>query len=219
MPTKTELESRIENLEHELRRVNRALGQAQLDLDVTQIEIKDHVTPHRTDAAAEAIERAEAEWARIVKDPDQRIDAYIKSAAGLGWKWEKAYIQNGQFAWCGAFLAFCYTKVNTNIRKKIFPSCYRLYNNWGQTSRKINPDKLRAGDIVVVWTHKNSVQGDHITLCVDSSSLDKGYISTIEGNAHGTLGNGKHGEGVIKRERALNEIAHVYRLLGSDFNE
>lgn len=219
MPTKAELESRIETLEHELRRVNRALGQAHLDLDVTQIEIKDHVTPHRTDHAAEAIERAEAEWARIVKDPDQRIDAYIKSAAGLGWKWEKAYLQNGQFAWCGAFLAFCYTKVNANIRKKIFPSCYRLYNNWGQTSRKISTDKIRAGDIVIVWTHKNSVQGDHITLCVDSSSLDKGYISTIEGNAHGTLGNGKHGEGVIKRERARNEIAHVYRLLASDFDE
>lgn len=35
MATKVELENRVSKLEHELRRVNRALGQAQLDIDVT----------------------------------------------------------------------------------------------------------------------------------------------------------------------------------------
>ena len=42
---------------------------------------------------------------------------------------------------------------------------------------------------------------------------------TIEGNAHGELGNGEQGEGVITRQRTLNEFAHVYRLLSSDFDE
>lgn len=219
MPTKADLENKIESLEHDLRRVKRALGQAELDLDITQIEIKDYVTPHTVDHAREAIDRAKSEWARVVKDPSQRIDAYIKSNAGIGWTWEKAYVQNGQFAWCGAFAAFCYTKVNFNIRKKIFPSCYRMYSNWGQTSRKIATNKVQAGDIVIVWAGKHSTQGDHITLCVDADAINLGYISTIEGNAHGTLGDESYGEGVIKRQRSVDEIAHVYRLLASDFDE
>ena len=226
MPTKAELEARIqdlelkaESLESDIRRTKRALGQAHLDLNVTVKEGHNHLTPHLTEHARNALARAKAELDLVVKDPCSRIDKYIKSSEGLGWSWVEPYTKNGQFAWCGAFASFCYPDVNAQIRTKIFPSCYRLYNNWGQTSRKISIDKIRAGDIVIVWTHKNSVQGDHITLCVDSSSLDKGYISTIEGNAHGTLGNGKHGEGVIKRERARNEIAHVYRLLASDFDE
>ena len=63
------------------------------------------------------------------------------------------------------------------------------------------------------------MQGDHITLCVDSSTIDQGYITTIEGNAHGELGDGTNGEGVIKRQRTINEFAHVYRLLADDFDE
>ena len=219
MPTKAELENQIQSLEQDLRRVKRALGQAELDLDITHIEIKDHVTPSQSDHAADVISGARAEWERVVKDPSPRIDAYIKSSAGIGWSWEKPYLQNGQFAWCGAFAAFCYTKANFNIRKKIFPSCYRLYSNWGQTSRKIPTNKLQRGDIVVVYSGKHSVQGDHITICESADTLHLGYISTIEGNAVGTLGNAEKGEGVIKRQRSLDEIAHVYRLLASDFDE
>jgi len=219
MPTKAELENKIEDLEQDLRRVKRALGQAELDLDITQIEIKDFVTPHSTEHALEAISRAKLEWERVVKDPSPRVDAYIKSAAGLGWSWEKPYIKNGQFAWCGAFASFCYTKASANIRKKIFPSCYRMYKNWGQTSRYVPVNKIQRGDIVIVWAGKHSTQGDHITLCVDADALSLGYISTIEGNAVGTLGDGSRGEGVIKRQRTVDEIAHVYRLLASDFDE
>jgi len=219
MPTKAELETKIEDLEQDLRRVKRALGQAELDLDITQIEIKDFVTPHSTEHALEAISRAKEEWERVVKDPSPRVDAYIKSAAGLGWSWEKPYIKNGQFAWCGAFASFCYTKANANIRKKIFPSCYRMYKNWGQTSRYVPVNKIQRGDIVIVWAGKHNTQGDHITLCADADALNLGYISTIEGNAVGTLGDGSRGEGVIKRQRTVDEIAHVYRLLASDFNE
>ena len=78
---------------------------------------------------------------------------------------------------------------------------------------------MNAGDIVVIYTSKRSTQGDHITLCIDASTIDQGYITTIEGNAHGELGDGEYGEGVIKRRREIKEIAHVYRLLGVDFDE
>lgn len=219
MPTKAELEIRINALENDVRRMNRALGQAHLDLDATVSIGFNHTVPAISEHAREAIKRAQSEWSAVVIDPCQRIDTYIRSTQGLGWGWEEPYTRNGQFAWCGAAVAFFYTELKSQIKKKILPSCYRLYTNWAQTSRRIDPAKLQAGDIVVIYTSKRSVQGDHITLCVDASTLLDGYIKTIEGNAHGTLGDSSYGEGVITRERTLDEIAHVYRPLAGDFNE
>jgi len=94
-----------------------------------------------------------------------------------------------------------------------------MYSNWSKTSRRIKIENIQAGDIVVIYTSKRSVQGDHITLCVDASTMSEGYIQTIEGNARGDLGNGEYGKGVIRQTRQLDSIAHVYRLLGSDFDE
>ena len=220
MPTKAELETQITELEHKIRRLDRSLNQTRLDLEELPTAAYNRFeTPHRNDNVVEALERAMAEFEAFVKDPSERISLYIKSSHGIGWSWEADYVKNGQFAWCGAFAAWCHTRVKFDIRKKIFPSCYRLYANWGQTSRKIDPMKVQPGDIVVIYTSKRSVQGDHITLCVDTSNINEGYINTIEGNAKGTLGNGEYGEGVIKQQRTLDKIAHVYRLLGEDFNE
>lgn len=219
MPTKAEIQKELDDLKQTNRRLERALNQAQLDIDSLDIDEDKYKAPAASIHAREAIKRAKAEWNRNVIDPSERINAYIKSTDGLGWSWEKDYVKNGQFAWCGAFASYCYTKVNSNTRKKIFPSCYRMYKNWGKTSRRVSVDQIQVGDIVIVYTSKRSVQGDHITLCSDASTLKDGYISTIEGNARGELGNGEYGEGVIKRERQLDQIAHVYRLLGSDFDE
>ena len=220
MATKAQLEARVEQLEDDLRRAGRALNQVEIDLQALPL-VDDHefLAPHSDVNVVNAIERAEAEYDRVVKDPSDRINTYIQSREGLGWSWEDDYTRNGQFAWCGAFAAWCHTAVKYDIRKKIFPSCYRMYSNWGQTSRKIESRKVQPGDIVVVYTSKRSMQGDHITLCVDSSTIDQGYITTIEGNAHGELGDGTNGEGVIKRQRTINEFAHVYRLLADDFDE
>lgn len=218
--TKAQLQARVEKLEIEMRRMNRALNQAQLDLNVDEVCDFAEITPHISEQALEAVQRAHAEWDLNVHEPDARIDTYIRSNAGLDWSWEKPYKKNGQFSWCGAFAAFCYTKVRLQIRKKIFPSCYRLHTNWAKTSRYIHPEKVQVGDIVVVYTSKRAVQGDHITLCTNISEFaDTGMITTIEGNAHGTLGDGTNGEGVITRQRSLSQIAHVYRLLGEDFDE
>ena len=222
--SKAELQTRIELLENNVRRMSRALGQAHIDLDITITQAHSYPTPAISEQAVRAIKRAKAELDLVVKDPCDRISIYIgdnvnKSTQGLGWTWLDPYTRNGQFAWCGAFAAMCYTEVRMQIRKKIFPSCYRLYSNWSNTSRHIDPSKVQAGDLVVVYTSKRSVQGDHITLCVDARTINDGYIKTIEGNAHGTLGDGTQGEGVITRERTTDEIAHVYRLLAGDFDE
>tara|TARA_X000000368_G_scaffold138401_1_gene108817 strand:- start:2545 stop:3228 length:684 start_codon:yes stop_codon:yes gene_type:complete len=222
--TKAELETRIESLENDVRRMSRALGQAHIDLDITVTQAHTYPTPAISEHAIRAIKRAKAELDLVVKEPSSRISVYIgdnvnKSTQGLGWTWLDPYTRNGQFAWCGAFAAFAHTEVRAQIRKKIFPSCYRLYSNWSNTSRHIDPSKVQAGDIVVIYTSKRSVQGDHITLCIDTSTIAEGYIKTIEGNAHGTLGDGTQGEGVITRERTTDEIAHVYRLLAGDFDE
>jgi len=220
MATKAELQRKIDALESDIRRMNRALGQAQIDLSIDEVSDYAEITPHISEHAIEAIRRAQAEWASVVREPQKRIDTYIRSDAGLQWSWVDPYERNGQFAWCGAFAAFCYTKARPQIRKKIFPSCYRLHSNWAKTSRYIHPDNVRPGDIVVVYTSKRAAQGDHITLCTDISEFaSDGIITTIEGNAHGTLGDDTRGEGVITRTRSLSEIAHVYRLLGDDFDE
>jgi hypothetical protein len=222
MPTKAELEAKIESLNEDLRRQQRAINQLNIDLDdLPPVAFNQFTAPHANEHAREAINRAHKEWDLVVKDPSsgERIDLYIKSSHGLKWSWEENYTRNGQFAWCGAFASWCYTDVKQPIRTKIFPSCYRMYKAWSNTSRRIDPMKVQPGDIVVIYTSKRSVQGDHITLCVDTSNINEGYINTIEGNAKGTLGNGEYGEGVIKQERTLDKIAHVYRLLGEDFNE
>ena len=221
MPTKAELEQQLDDLKHDLRRSERALNQARLDLEQldTNAYTQKHTTPALSPQTRQALDRAYAEWERVVIDPDARVDTYCKSREGSGWSWQADYTKNGQYAWCGFFAAFCHTAVKFPIRQKIFPSCYRLYQNWSKTSRCIDHSKVQPGDIVVVYSSKRALQGDHITLCIDNSTINEGYITTIEGNAHGTLGDGEYGEGVIKRERKLEEFAHVYRLLGEDFDE
>jgi len=217
MPTKAELEATINDLKHDVRRLERSLGQAELDLQALPHRDVTYPRPPRDERSVEAVARGMAEWSQVVKEPDRRINTYIRSVEGLGWTWEKEYVKNGQFAWCGAFAAFCWTAVKPSIRKKIFPSCYRLYSNWSQTSRHIDPSKMMPGDIVVVYSGKHATQGDHITIC--RGELVDGVFETVEGNAHGVLGDDTRGEGVIIRSRSLDEVAHVYRLLSEDFDE
>ena len=92
-----------------------------------------------------------------------------------------------------------------------------MYKNWSNTSRHIPIENMMAGDIVVVFTAKRSTKGDHITIA--TSSIENGEFTTVEGNAHGTLGDGSYGEGVIKHTRKAEQVAHVYRLLEEDFDE
>jgi len=218
MPTKAELQTRVEGLEHDVRRLKRALAQADLDVHELPPKMVYWPTPHTDNRSIEAVERGLAEWRENVVDPSPRIDTYIRTQKGLGWSWEKQYKKNGQFAWCGAFASFCWSSVKLDIRKNTFPSCYRMNRDWGHTSRRIDTELMQTGDIVVVYSAARKSYGDHITLCVEP--LDgSDTFETVEGNAHGQLGDGTRGEGVIIRRRSLDEVAHVYRLLGGDFDE
>ena len=217
---------KVDALDHEVRRLKRSIGQMSLDL---QAAVAGHQplerTVYPTERALEAIKRAEVEWARNVTEPEykgdyQRITAYIKSQDGLGWTWESDYTKNGQFSWCGAFVAFAYGRaLHAALRKKVLPSCYRLWDQWGRSARLRDGEKPQPGDIVVVYTDESHkpIQGNHITLCVGEPN-ELGLFSTIEGNAHGMGPEGRI-EGVIKRERDVDSIAHIYRLLPEDFEE
>jgi len=213
-----------ESTEHEIRRYQRALAQANIDLSAPEADTRPDRAVYACPQSEQAMKRAEAEWQRNVTEPSyggdwQRIDAYIRSSQGLGWSWESPYERNGQFSWCGAFAAFAYGEsVLPKIRQKIFPSCYRMWANWGSTSRCRDGEQPLPGDIITVFTsdEQTPVQGNHIVLVV-SSPDEHGDFHTLEGNAHGEGPEGRI-EGVIKRTRNMSTVAHIYRLLSEDYD-
>ena len=186
-----------------------------------------------------AISRAEREWDQCIKEANPIINNYIIHKPGLNWKaWSRdsevngqklkqnftSYHKNGDFEWCGAFVAYCYTDLDPYVRYKNLASTARLnFWNIGSNARRIKPEDIQPGDIVVIYRNnpRDLKHGDHITLCVDASGIKdgKGYFSTIEGNAVGKLGNGKRGQGVVKNNRSLDRVAYAYRLLKQDFEK
>lgn len=212
-----------ESTEHELRRMRRALAQASIDLKPSEVSTRPTRAVYACEQSEQALKRAEAEWERNVTEPEyggdaQRITTYIKGSEGLHWSWEDDYTRNGQFSWCGAFAAFCYgLSVLPSVRQKIFPSCYRMWSNWGSTSRCRDGEQPLPGDIVTVYTSADHspAYGNHIVL-VASSPNDEGDFDTLEGNAHGNGPNGRI-EGVIKRTRNISTVAHIYRLISEDY--
>ena len=71
MPTKAELQVEIDGLKHQVRRMNRALNQAQLDLSALPERLVSWPTPHIDPRSAEAIQRGLSEWEQNISDPDQ----------------------------------------------------------------------------------------------------------------------------------------------------
>lgn len=146
---------------------------------------------------------------------------------GLGWKLDKPYcnsanLKRGGFSWCGAFQAYCDIWLKREIRKKVMPSTYRLYEFCVGTEREIPLDQIEAGDIVVVGRKGGKRWGAHITRAVN---VTEEYVETIEGNAHGELGDGSWGEGVITTKRPFkgyesegeSRIMFAYRFLDEDY--
>lgn len=224
--TKKELIAALETQGEITRRLRRAINQMSLDTaEVSLSRARSLMRAYPTDHSQQAIKRARAQWELDVTEPGEGgdfhpINAYIKSMDGIGWTWEEDYVRNGQFAWCGAFVAFAYgPRFSFGIRKKIMPSCYRLMANWASTSRHRDPDEIMPGDIVVVWTDDSQkpAQGNHITLALTTPD-DDGIFETVEGNAKGEGPDGRWREGVSKRTRNIADVAHVYRPLSEDFS-
>ena len=84
MPTKAELQGEIDDLRNLLRRTERALGQAQLDLSDIPSKPIDRVTPALTPKVREVLARGEAEWSRVVVDPCERVNATSRAERASG---------------------------------------------------------------------------------------------------------------------------------------
>lgn len=196
---------------------------------------------------AEAVLRmAEAEWRSGVAEPGTPgmpngvtiIDRYIRGALGLGWStcdivnWKPGvpYTRNGQFAWCGAFAAFCYGSagLKAELRSKHFSGTPRLYKWAKGTPRFIAAaGDMHRGDIVVVGPG-GDIDGAHITVYRGSCRTDAvGRVvsfDTFEGNAHGVGPTGLRYEGVVANTRKVNSttasdyrFAFAVRPLPEDF--
>jgi hypothetical protein len=156
------------------------------------------------DTTTAILAAAVEEWESHVEEPPgqgwERIDHYIRSDEGLGWDWAKQYVKDRQFAWCGAFAAYCYGSagLRLSIRKRVFPSTYRLYRWSSGNNRRIQSEDIQLGDVVVVGPKGARRWGNHITIAVRVG--DDG-IETIEGNAVGEGEGGVRYEGVVRQFR------------------
>lgn len=192
------------------------------------------------------VETALDEWSRHVEEPPgkgwERIDHYIRSAKSMWWSWLKRYKRNGQSKWCGAFAAHCYgvAGLPKGLRRAHLPSCFRLWRWSGRSTpnhRRLKLQDIEAGDIVVVGPKpaprtaskrlkkRRPRWGKHITIAAERYRSHGHQLKTIEGNAHGMLPDGTHGEGVIRRSRpflvtddAEYRILFAYRPLEGDWD-
>ena len=155
------------------------------------------------------------------------IIKYIED--GLMWRLKMPYMNSanlkiGGFAWCGAFAGWCDIRLKEEIRKKVMPSTYRLYEFCLGTPREIPLDQIQRGDIVIVGRAGGKRWGAHVTRALE---VHDEYVETIEGNAHGELGDGTWGEGVVIRKRpfkghesrAESRIMWAWRFLDSDYED
>jgi hypothetical protein len=175
-----------------------------------------------------ALAWAEKEWLKVVQEPRGEnwdlIDSYIRGPKGLVWKWEDRYDQNGEFAWCGAFVARALGEIGLrkSIRLKSMASTVRIVNWARGTDRYLDdPRDVEPGDIVIVGD-KRKKAGNHITLAI---RRDGDNVLTYEGNARGKGPNGGRYEGVIRHNRPFESkglskrkyrVMHVVRVKQGD---
>ena len=146
---------------------------------------------------------------------------------GLGWTWTPRYIKDGDFQWCGAFLAHAYSfaKLRADVRKTFCSSTYRLdclgrglahedrespkakrfYRRFDEHTSPADLDldgaDVLPGDVLLVGGGGRAY-GDHVTL-VERYDAVNGIFHTIEGNAVGAGPRGNRREGVIRTTRPL----------------
>ena len=172
---------------------------------------------------------AAAEWGRVVRDFDPGQTATPEIIHGYfaanGWeRWNgSVYTENSRTQWCGQFAGAMGQRVgmfidpgvpvvhpvalDPDVAKFAFPSTRRLVsaNKWAAAgvspptillNGSLTIDKLRPGMTCTIGDGKP--HGTHIVI-VDKINPESGTVDTIEGNAHGELGDGSWGEGVVRR--------------------
>lgn len=177
------------------------------------------------EAARLALERAELEW-RIWTA--ERTLVYLSE----GVLDQRSSL--GSYQWCGAFAAFCWQEVHPELRKRLWPSVYRLlvYADYGVDRNlwpaslaarfpRIEPPRvlvdvrdgnraeIRPGDICLVGVSKPR----HITL---ASSIEDVGLHTISGNGLGLLAGGGRGRGVVKNLVPWPQVWYAIRPASAD---
>jgi hypothetical protein len=188
-----------------------------------------------------AVLEAKRVWLETIVDPPnrspdfkrarERIDGFIRSKDGLGWR-VPPYEQDNDFKWCGAFVANAWRAggIAFELRRSFFASTlrldafgqYRLWQDWAQDERPADNPRLsirldedsaprdalfsateppREGDILLVGGRKTA-HGSHICL-VESYDVSLGVFTTIEGNATGDAPSGRRIEGVVRTKRPV----------------
>lgn len=201
-------------MDHDQRRAHRAKLMRELDKDRSVERPTEYAS---AEAGREALERALEQWREEILEPIGEVndgpilERYVH--AGSGWRGVKKY-QNRKLAWCGHFAAYCWGSVLPKIRKKSFPSTYRLWE-WGRgTPRHIKKlEDARAGDIMVIRTSTGKRWGDHITII---DRIEDSGAWTVEGNAFGETPNENRAEGVVRCFRPIDKIKFIYRPLEVD---
>jgi hypothetical protein len=186
------------------------------------------------------IAAAEEEWARGVDATtpagEKIIEGYFDV---IRWRWaiERAggrYTEAARrshpatLEYCGIFWAAMGLRVGTyvptplspdlqihpRVAEYVLPSTYRLEHSghWGAVPEadRVTIDEMRRGDIITVATSGRRDFGDHYA-GVLSVDRDRRIVETLEANASGTLGDGRQGRGVIKRERSFDAIRRIRR--------
>lgn len=146
---------------------------------------------------------------------------------GLGWGWERRYLGDGDFEWCGAFAARCWEDggLLRQARLESWASCYRL-QRWA-TGRPTSTSpaapgaacmrlcvpfnehstalpiglEVRPGDVLIVGG-AGTGPGKHITL-VERFDEHAQAFHTYEGNAGGIGPDGKSRQGVVRTVRRI----------------
>jgi hypothetical protein len=206
-------------MEHDQRRAQRAKAMKELDKDRSVERPTEYAS---AEAGREALERGLEQWREEIIEPEGEVnegpilERYIQE--GAGWSWQKSY-KNRKFAWCGCFAAWCWISVLPKLRKKSFPSTYRL-REWARgTPREIKGlENARAGDIMVIATSTGKRWGDHITI-IDKIEEDLSGAWTVEGNAFGETPSENRAEGVVRCFRPIEKIKFIYRPLEVDLIE
>ncbi len=210
-------------------------------------------------AGEKALSVAMTFWNQKIEDPAEKdtrpeairnkkfISDIIRTPEGINWTWEDDYKGDGDFAWCGAFVAACWAKAGLKlaIREKDFASTYRLdryakadkknpgtgitlydgkFRKYSQCNNLADIKEFgpRAGDILLVGDRQG--YGTHICL-VASYDVENSIIYTVEGNGFGAMPGGLKGEGVIQRTRRVEKdpltgrARDVRRLIRPSFDD
>lgn len=193
------------------------------------------------------LEIARREWKTPIRSyhDQDRITQYWDACGWGRWLRNQPGCKNGYVRqqgsgvdYCGIFLGFCGlhvgealengvclpVRLRPAIASVILASTQRITERgrWADprvAMSPIEPVHVRSvspGDIITVATSGRFVGGDHYAIVED---VQPGFVTTIEGNASGQLGDGTTGHGVIFRTRPLDSIRRVYRFTEEHFEQ